>query len=179
MNPCYLKLLSKITLAGLGLSLAACAKTEGPASGGSGIVASLEAISYEVGSCFGFCPVYSASISYDGAVQFDGIRHTATIGQQTSVKDARTYRAFADAFAAFRPTEGTTSSTSCDTRISDQQHYRITWTSADGGKTVLEHDRGCRSPKNDQLNAVLQRAPDILGIAELAKQTTRPGVSRG
>jgi hypothetical protein len=161
------------------LSLSACAMSDGAATPPSTGSASAEAIGYEVGPCFGFCPVYSASISAAGQVRFDGIRHTATFGPQSLVKDARTYRAFAAALAAYRPASGTTASTSCDTRMSDQQHYRITWTSADGSQTVLEHDRGCRSARNDQLNALLDKAPAQLGIAALAKQTTRPGASRG
>ncbi|MBB5985745.1 DUF6438 domain-containing protein [Sphingobium lignivorans] len=179
MNFRHLVLLPHMALAGLALSLAGCAAIDAPATGVPASEGPAESIAYEVGPCFGFCPVYNARIASNGTVAFEGIRHTMTIGKQAVTKDAATYRAFAEALAPFRPADGTTASTTCDARISDQQHYRITWTSADGKTTVLEHDRGCRSPRNDRLNAVLEAAPERLGIADLARQTTRPGASRG
>lgn len=139
----------------------------------------VESIAYEVGPCFGFCPVYNASVTSAGVVSFEGVRHTATLGQPTAPKNVPAYRSFAAALASYRPSTGTTAKTTCETEISDQQHYRIVWTDGDGTKTVLDHDRGCRSARNDALNEVLQNAPEQLGIADWARQVTRPGVGRG
>jgi hypothetical protein len=129
--------------------------------------------------CVGFCPVYNASITSNGQVMFDGIRHTATLGQKSVKLDAEAYRSFAANLASYRPAASTTAETSCETRISDQQHYRIVWTAPDGTKATLEHDRSCRSERNNALNAILQGAPEHLWIDEFAKQLTRPGASRG
>lgn len=138
-----------------------------------------ETIRYSVGPCFGFCPVYTVAVTPDGHVAFDGERHTATLGKQEKDGGAQAYRTMSKALAAYRPATGTTADTECESRMSDQQHYRIVWTAADGTETVLQHDRGCRSTQNDQLNKTLEALPSKLGIADWAKQTTRPGVGRG
>jgi hypothetical protein len=138
-----------------------------------------ETISYSVGPCFGFCPVYTISVMPDGHLTFDGERHTATLGKQEKDSNVQAYRTVANALAAYRPATGTTADTVCESRMSDQQHYRIVWTAIDGTETVLQHDRGCRSAKNDQLNKTMETLPDKLGIANWTKQTTRPGVGRG
>ena len=156
------------------LSLGACASLQGPAVPASG-----ETISYSVGPCFGFCPVYNVSVTPDGLVRFEGERHTATLGQQEKAGGAGAYRAISSTLAAYRPADGTTADTECESRVSDMQHYRIVWTAADGTETVLQHDKGCRSAKNDQLNKALEALPAKLGIAAWAKQTTRPGTGRG
>ncbi|TPG52048.1 DUF6438 domain-containing protein [Sphingomonas glacialis] len=160
------------------LSLSACAGRDGAPRTEVAPVAA-ETISYEVGPCFGFCPVYNAAITSHGQVTFDGLRHTATLGRKSLTLDAAAYRAFATQLASYRPAAGTTAETACTTRISDQQHYRIVWTTSDGTVTTLEHDRGCRSERNDALNAVLQGAAEHLKIDEFARQLTRPGFSRG
>lgn len=138
-----------------------------------------ETISYSVGPCFGFCPVYTVAVTPDGHVAFDGERHTATLGKQEKDGGAQAYRTMSNALAVYRPATGTSADTECESRMSDQQHYRIIWTAPDGTETVLQHDRGCRSKQNDQLNKTLEGLPSKLGIADWAKQTTRPGVGRG
>lgn len=155
-------------------TLGACAliPAETPPVGG-------ETVSYSVGPCFGFCPVYTVSVTPDGHVAFDGERHTATLGKQDHDGGAHTYRTISNTLAAYRPATGTTADTECESRMSDQQHYRIVWTAVDGTETVLQHDKGCRSAKNDQLNKTMENLPAKLGIADWTKQTTRPGVGRG
>jgi Domain of unknown function (DUF6438) len=71
------------------LRLAACAGTAGlvgctgqHVTAPSGIGHRTEAITFSVGPCFGFCPVYHASITPGGAVSFAGERHTAVIGDR-------------------------------------------------------------------------------------------------
>jgi hypothetical protein len=172
------KMSATVAVAALTVLAAGCAGREDTASAG-GRPAAVETIAYEVGPCFGFCPVYNAAISSDGDVSFEGVRHTATLGVSSSKVDQRAYIALAEDLAAYRPARGASATTTCDARISDQQHYRIVWTAADGTRSVLEHDRGCRSARNDGLNVILQSAPVRLGIAGLAKQLTRPGASRG
>jgi hypothetical protein len=153
--------------------LGACAAMPNDAPAGG------ETIGYSVGPCFGFCPVYNVSVTTDGHVAFEGERHTAVLGRQEKNGGAQAYGAISTSLAAYRPATGTTADTECESRMSDQQHYRIVWTAADGTETVLQHDRGCRSAKNDQLNKAMEALPAKLGIAEWAKQTTRQGVGRG
>ena len=164
-----LSALAALALTGLG----ACALTpvETPTDA--------ETISYSVGPCFGFCPVYTVSVTPDGHVAFNGERHTATLGKREKDGGAQAYRTISNALAAYRPVTGTTADTQCESQMSDQQHYRVTWKAVNGTETVLQHDRGCRSHGNDQLNKTMESLPDKLGIASWAKQTTRPGVGRG
>jgi hypothetical protein len=138
-----------------------------------------ETISYSIGPCFGFCPVYKVEVTPAGHVTYEGERHTATLGTKETEGGAKAYSAIAKAVAAYRPTTGQAEQTKCDQSISDMQHYRIVWTATDGTQTVLEHDKGCRSAKNDALNKALEALPAKLGIADWAKQETRAGVSRG
>lgn len=168
------------TLTGFGLmvSMTACAaRSDAPHA--SAHPAGRESLAYEVGPCFGFCPVYAVVAASDGRVDFDGMRHTAILGKKSIAGHVSAFRSFAVALAPFRPAAGTTLATQCDMRISDLQHYRIIWTAPDGRQTVLEHDRGCRSVRNDALNAILQEAPKTLGIAEFTQQVTRLGEPRG
>lgn len=163
---------------GLMLAVSGCA-TANLQHAGFASASNIETIAYEVGPCFGFCPIYNASVTSTGSIAFEGIRHTATIGQKTVGGKLQAYRSLANALAPYRPVKGSTTSTTCDTRISDQQVYRLIWTDRDGTKTVLQHDGGCRSPRNDALNAVMENAPVQLGIADWARQLTRPGAGRG
>jgi hypothetical protein len=169
-----MKPISALAVLALVISLGACASLQGPTLPADG-----ETISYSVGPCFGFCPVYNVSVTPDGHVRFEGERHTATLGQQDKDGGAQAYRTISSTLASYRPASGITADTQCDSRMSDQQHYRIVWTAADGTQTALQHDKGCRSAQNDALNKALDLLPSKLGIADWAKQTTRPGVGRG
>ncbi len=160
-------------------SLGGCTAVSPAPQAGTAPPAAAERIAWSVGPCFGFCPVYSAAIAPDGAVSFDGQRHTAMLGRQSAQKTAGEYRRLAAALAPYRPAGGTQARTSCDVEASDMADYHISWTAPDGTQTVLDHNLGCRSPRNDALNAVLKAAPAMLGIAPWVAQTTRPGVSRG
>lgn len=164
-------------LAAIVTSLAACS------AGHPGSVAPVsppaDTIAISVGPCFGFCPVYTLSVTEKGSVQFEGARHTVRLGAEAREAGPAAYAKVAEALAPYRPLSGSTTRTECDARISDQQSFRISWTGADGKVTTLDHDRGCRSAANDKLNAVLQDVPVLLGADGWASQVTRPGVSRG
>lgn len=157
-------------------ALAGCAAslTERPTSS-----VGTDTIAVSRGPCFGFCPVYTLSVTPSGAVTFDGTRHTAMLGSHTRDAGREEYGRLARDLAPFRPATGTTRETACETRISDQQHFRVTWTSPAGTITTLNHDRGCRSGTNDTLNQFLDAMPAQLGVDGWAAQLTRPGASRG
>lgn len=135
-------------------------------------------IAVSVGPCFGFCPVYSVTVTTGGTITFDGERHTAVLGRRQREGGAVSYQRLSAALAPYRPASGS-AQTACDQKISDQAHYTIQWTAPDGSMTTLEHDKGCRSAANDGLNAALQTLPGQLGIEPWTRQLTRPGASRG
>jgi hypothetical protein len=171
---------TRVGLVAIALSaLGACADMTARPPGPTQAASSSETIAWSVGPCFGFCPVYTVTVSPSGTVTFDGERHTAMLGKHSREGGAQAYAATAAALATYRPASGTTAQTTCEQRMSDQSTMRITWTAPGGAVTTLEHDRGCRSPRNDGLNAALQALPAQLKIDAWAKQTTRPGVSRG
>lgn len=159
-------------------SLNACATT-GDRGGDRPSHASVAAITVSVGPCFGFCPVYDVTVSERGDVHFSGKRHTAIVGDRDRTAGAAVYGAFARDLAPFRPADGTTARIECTAAISDTSSYTITWTAADGRKTVATHQRGCIGGPGKALDGVLAKLPVTLGVADWAKQTTRPGLSRG
>ena len=136
-------------------------------------------IAVSVGPCFGFCPVYSVAVTPGGTITFNGERHTAVLGQKLREGGPAAYRALSAALAPYRPATGTVAETPCDQTVSDQARYHITWTAPDGTVTALDHDRGCRTAAGQALNAALLAMPDQLGIEPWARQTNRPGASRG
>lgn len=138
-----------------------------------------ETISISRGPCFGFCPVYTLSVTPQGLATFDGTRHTAVLGVHSREDGAAAYTAVAKALAPFKPRLGTTAETRCGTQISDQPHIQVRWTASDGSATVLNHDKGCRSAENEALGSVLERVPSQLGVDIWSAQLTRPGVPRG
>jgi hypothetical protein len=141
--------------------------------------ASVAAITVSVGPCFGFCPVYDVTVSEKGDVHFSGKRHTAFVGDRDRTGGAAVYGALARDLATFRPADGTTAQVECTAAISDTSSYTIIWTAADGRKTVATHQRGCIGGPGKALDGVLAKLPGDLGIADWAKQTTRPGLPRG
>ena len=173
--------ISRLTVgAGIGalfVSLIGCSALNTPVSASA--AAANETLSYAVGPCFGFCPVYSLEVSPAGHVAYVGERHTAVIGPKEREAGEKAYDRAAEALAAFRPADGATKETECEQRRTDAQHYVITWAKPDGTKTILRHDRGCISAKNTELNKVLDGLPAQLGASDWAKQQTDPGASRG
>jgi hypothetical protein len=159
------------------LGLSACADGDRPSA--SAPPPSAETIAISVGPCFGFCPVYQATVTPAGKVGFSGERHTAVLGARERDAGADVYRALARDLAPFRPADGQTAAVECEAAISDTSRYTITWIKPDGSKTEATHQRGCSGGPGKALDAILRDMDQRLGIADWAKQTTRPGVSRG
>lgn len=160
------------------ISLGACASTPQVVTNPP-LAGSSETIAVSVGPCFGFCPVYDVVLSPNGDVHFSGKRHTAEVGDRDRRSSPEVYRAVADDLATFRPADGTTEHVPCAAAISDTSSYTITWTAADGRRTVGTHQRGCSGGPGQALDSVLATLPNRLGVAAWARQTTRPGSSRG
>ncbi|MEH3116165.1 MAG: DUF6438 domain-containing protein [Methylorubrum populi] len=139
------------------------------AGGAAGAHPARETIRYAVSPCYGTCPVYSVAVTPDGTVTFEGERHTAVRGKRERQAGRLVYRRLARALAPYRPASGTSARTQCAQQVSDQPGYRIAWTGRDGAETVLEHDRGCFSPRNAALNQVMDAMPKALGIGPWIK----------
>ena len=170
----------KVVYAVLGLSaLGGCAETTALPVLGQSAKPIKETIAWSVGPCFGFCPVYKVEVDGNGAVRFVGERHTAVLGQKVREGGPDAYRAIETALSPYRPRTGATTSTTCEQQISDGSTYILSWTRSDGTVTTLKHDRGCISPRNTALNAVLQTLSRELRIEDWTSQVTRPGDSRG
>lgn len=166
-----------LALAGL-LGLGGCAASSSPGLTTTS-AAALESVAVSVGPCFGFCPVYDATISSNGAVTFTGQRHTAELGERRGQSRLGTYDAVMAELARFRPAPGTTTQVECSATVSDTSPYTITWTDANGQQTVAKHQSRCPGGPGQALDAVLKELPQQLGIADWAMQTTRSGASRG
>lgn len=123
-----------------------------------------ESISYSLSPCYGTCPVYTAAVTPEGHVTFEGRQHVAARGKHFREGGAVVWRRTTRSLAPFRPRPGTTTATRCKEQVGHQPHYRIVWTARDGGHTVLTHDRGCISPVNAGLNRILDGLPRIMGI---------------
>ena len=123
-----------------------------------------ETISYSVTPCHGTCPVYSAEVTSTGAIAFDGRQYTVVQGERRLRGTPAQYQDVANALSSYRPAPGTTAQTQCEQQATDQQTYSIVWTAADGSRTTLNHDRGCRSARNALLNSLMDQIPRTLGI---------------
>lgn len=164
----------------IGLTLAACTTISGDALTQKGAPQDrTETITIGVGPCFGFCPVYDASISPNGTVRFEGRRHTAVLGERTRAAGPATYRDLARDLAIYRPATGTETVVECTAVVSDTSPYIVTWTDATGSKTTATVQGGCPDGAGHELFGILRAVPSRLGILEWSRQTTRPGASRG
>ena len=162
------------------LVLAACATGPGLGRGLTGVASPPEeTITVALGPCFGFCPVYEASIAPGGGVHFQGQRHTAVLGERTRDVGEVVYSGLKRDLTPFRPAAGTQAEVNCTAAVSDTSPYTVTWTDPAGQKTIATVQGGCPGGPGQALVRLLRGLPDRLGIAEWARQTTRPGTSRG
>jgi hypothetical protein len=156
------------------ITLGGCVSTAGmDASPPTGALP--ETIAVSVGPCFGFCPVYDVAISPNGDLHFSGKRNTAEIGDRDRRAGIRVYREIVRDLAAFRPADGTTERVECDAAISDTSPYTITWTAADGRRTVATHQLGCAGGPGKALDAVLATLSERLGVDRRGKRTPVAG----
>ncbi|HEX8031582.1 MAG TPA: DUF6438 domain-containing protein [Vicinamibacterales bacterium] len=159
-------------------ALGACATTSQTSHTG-GATAQPQAITLSVGPCFGFCPVYELTVDAAGGVVFQGSRHTAILGERRRRVSPATYATLAADLARFKPTADTSSPVECTAAVSDTSAYTVTWSEGGDRKVVAVSQSGCPGGPAHDMNRVLRDMPDRLGVADWAKQTTRPGEGRG
>ena len=157
----------------LAVALAACARREPvatPAAEPGAVDA--PAVTLERTPCFGTCPVYTVTISRDGAVRFDGRHHVAHAGQATATipaarvdsllaeLEAAGYLDFADDYVMDSP--------ACGMYATDSPTV-ITSVTRDGVTKTVRHDRGC-SAAPPELSRLEQRIDEV---AETGRWTGR------
>lgn len=144
----------------LALLMAGCAQQQAETN-----TSDLSEIRYEVGPCYGTCPVYSVEVAADGTTRFVGERHTALEGERTQQGNATTFSSLQERLATWQPAMGTTQQTlDCEPRATDLPQYTVTWIDLQGEQAVLEHDTGCRSESARELTETLQSLSSQLGI---------------
>jgi hypothetical protein len=149
------------------LALAACTPDARP---DTPVPIEREAITYSTQPCFGFCPVYSVTVTPDGEGVFEGRNHTATTGEQRFRLDPAAYRRFADHLASIKP-EGDRridmQSPDCGMAPTDMPSIDVRWSTNTGGPDRSLHlYLGCRSEAAVRVAGVLKSAPDLLPIAQ-------------
>ncbi|PNU04423.1 DUF6438 domain-containing protein [Novosphingobium guangzhouense] len=131
------------------------------------------------GPCFGFCPVYSVSVTPAGRVDFTGKRHTAVIGPRAHSISRATYEQVRRALAALRPHTGEQATHACSEAATDMSSITVEWIGADGARTSLTYNMGCRSPEGSAMARTVDEQLGRLGVTDWAAQKTWPGDSRG
>ena len=141
-------------------------------------LAPAEQISIARGACFGFCPVYELRTLPGSAVEFKGLRHTATLGSRIREVEPSVLAGLKSRLAPYKPSRGQ-AEFACEHARSDQATYTVRWEDSKGRVETLTFDSGCATPAGQALDAILESAADSVGFAADAKQVTRPGTSRG
>nr|WP_298964801.1 DUF6438 domain-containing protein [uncultured Halomonas sp.] len=149
-----------LAITALAFMITGCAQHASTASSND-----LAEIRYEVGPCYGTCPVYSVAVEADGTTHYTGERHTAVAGERTQAGDAATFRSLQQRLATMQPEMGTTQqSLDCEPRATDLPHYTVTWVNQGGEQAVLEHDTGCHSENGRERTETLGSLNAELGI---------------
>lgn len=139
-----------------------------------------EEIRISRGPCFGFCPVYSVAVTPSGNVAFKGERHTEVLGERTHAVGRQGYADVRQALQALRPVTGAEQAYECKSPVpTDMASYSIEWIAADGTRTALTYNTGCRDPEAQQIGETITRQVERLGAEGWAAQKTRPGANRG
>lgn len=125
------------------------------------------AIEYEAGPCFGKCPVYSFSISREGAGTFTGLRNTQVNGERDFRLTSEEFEAFAAALADYRPAPGTErryapGQPGCPMGATDLPSVDIRWEHADARIGLLSYNFGCNGEANRAMADALGNAPDLI-----------------
>ncbi|WP_235037730.1 MULTISPECIES: DUF6438 domain-containing protein [unclassified Novosphingobium] len=138
-----------------------------------------EEIRISRGPCFGFCPVYTLAVTPAGRVDFNGERHTAVLGQRAHSVGRRTYKEVRRALAPLRPETGSETEFACKVAVSDMSRVTLEWIAADGTRTALNYDMGCRDPEGSAIMRTVEEQLRKLEVEEWAAQKTWPGDTRG
>ena len=124
-------------------------------------------IRYETGPCFGFCPVYTVTVSQNGSGTFEGKQHTAVTGTRIFTVTPEHFAAFRDRLEPYRPYdvgERRIADPNCGgLSATDFPSVDITWTEK-APQHHLHAYYGCDMERNAGMFKALQDAPEVLPI---------------
>lgn len=127
-------------------------------------------ISFAHGPCYGFCPVYKATVFVDGRGVFVGQGHVAVKGERAFAFSPAQFRALAAAVEPLRPERGSiprNPMTECE--VMDGSSMTLTWTGANGrSQSVCLGSH--RDPVRPDAMEIMVRARDMLPLKGLADQ---------
>lgn len=138
-----------------------------------------EEIRISRGPCFGFCPVYKVAVTPAGRVDFTGERHTTVLGPRSRSVGPAVYEELRKAMQPLRPETGKESVFACSTEATDMSQLTIEWVAANGVRTALTYNMGCRDEAGGALAQTVEDQLRRLEIDGWASQKTWPGESRG
>ncbi|MEG3093445.1 DUF6438 domain-containing protein [Sphingomonas sp. PB1R3] len=157
-------------LAGTTLALSGCATTEHKVEPQAVASARSEirSLTYATTPCHGFCPVYSVTISADGAGVFTGTSNTAVVGERRFTATPAQVASFYDRLQPYLPVGEVllTGPDTCRVYATDLPSVDVTWT-GEGGAGHLVYDYGCDRDAHRPLAETLRTAPQTLPITEL------------
>ena len=123
-------------------------------------------ITYATNPCYGFCPVYSVTVSADGTGHFNGIQQTTVTGKRDFSVTPAQFKAFADTLAPWRPVGDkriVPGEPGCERPVYDLPGVKIIWAGA-GPAGSLDYYYGCMMDAPKGLADALGNAPDKLPI---------------
>lgn len=129
----------------------------------------VERITIRTAPCFGFCPVFEATVSADGAGSYAGETFVKTRGTRTFTASPAEFAALRDRLAPFRPAGDVAYGyDNCDGPLAtDLPGVTVTWHDADGEGTTLAWDMSCRQPGLAENADTIYRAWEELPLEAL------------
>lgn len=149
--------------------LTGCSALEDGAVGGGSAAHGIAAISYEQTACFGFCPVFTATVNAAGEGTFEGHEHVAQKGHQAFRISGAQFDALERMLAPLRPSSGDVSydrSTRCQgggDPPTDGSSTIVVWHDSRGGRQTMRFYSGC--PQGD-IRGRLSDARQMLPIGD-------------
>lgn len=152
------------------LALAGCATpgevpaTTAAAAGG------IETIRYATTACHGFCPVYTVTVSSDGAGMFEGEQHVAATGAHRFTVTPAQFLGFKQRLAPFRPAGEAVYQPDqplCGPAVTDLPGVDIRWQQPGTASSHLDFYYGCGGEPARAMRDGLRAAPEALPIADL------------
>lgn len=152
-------------IAAAAAALGGCATMRSDAPPAPPTAGLVETISYETSPCFGFCPVYTVTVSSDGRGIFEGRQHTGVTGTREFIVSREQYAEFSSRLAPYRPSgERRIADPNCNGMIAtDLPSVEIVW-SGKGPQSRLYAYYGCDMERNEAMFEALRQAPQALPI---------------
>ena len=127
-----------------------------------------ETIRYATTACHGFCPVYTVTVSSDGAGIFQGEEHVAATGQHRFTVTPAQFLAFKRRLAPYRPTGEAIFQPEqplCGPAATDLSSVDIRWEQPGATASHLDFYYGCGGEPARAMREGLRTAPEALPIA--------------